>query len=114
MLSALLCVVAGMQAPGPADWHELRVLYAGRPDSARAGAFLEFLRGHFHSVSSVGLRKLSAVPAADYDVAIADWEVEEDFEELPAIALSEDFAKPLVLLGSVAPSLAQRAKFEYL
>jgi hypothetical protein len=110
VLAALLIAAdAGfLAAQDPAQKIDLKVLYAGAPESRRTKDFTEFLGKTFTEVGAVELKSLDAKAAAKYDVVIVDspspyragTDTRSAFKmpESPKLAL--DFTKPTILMGA--------------
>jgi hypothetical protein len=57
---------------GPSGKIDLRILYAGLPDTDRAKDFVDFLSKHFKQVETTDYNTFTGNEAADFDVAIID------------------------------------------
>jgi len=66
-----------ISASRPTDMTEkidLRILYAGLPDTDRAKDFVNFLSKHFKQVETSDYNTFTGEEAADFDVAIIDYD----------------------------------------
>jgi hypothetical protein len=101
------------------DKIDLKVLYAGNPDSPRTKDFVTFLSKHFTKVGETNYEKFKEDEAKAYDVVIFDWTSiyprDKDgklAEKLTGIhtpkapTLSETFDRPAVLIGAAGGSVA--------
>lgn len=98
---------------------ELKILYAGAPESERAKHFLEFLEPWFAKVDGIALDALTREAAAPYDVVIADWKRlygPEGFanENMPQAQLEAGFDRPIVMIGAVAGSIQRGSQLDWL
>ncbi len=98
---------------------ELKVLYAGKPDSERMKNFASFLEKHFAKVSTRDYEAFKPEDANGFDVVILDWPsiyrrdangkvVWDDKSILvqpKPPQLDKSFARPTVLIGSVAGTI---------
>ena len=110
VLAGLLLSAAGALAAAqdPAQKIDLKVLYAGAPESRRTTDFTEFLGKTFTEVGSVELKSLDAKAAAKYDVVIVDspspyrpgTDTRSAFKMQEAPKLTLDFTKPTILMGA--------------
>ena len=57
---------------GTSEKIDLRILYAGLPDTDRAKDFVDFLSKHFKQVETSEYKTFTGDEAADFDVAIID------------------------------------------
>jgi len=87
-----LCV-PGTARAAPAEKISLDILYVGKPDSARASDFAQFLREHFTKVEVADAAKFDAAQAAPHDVVILD------YDRAAKLKLPADYATPTVLEG---------------
>jgi hypothetical protein len=90
---AVMCV-SGMALAEPTEKIPLNILYMGRPESARANDFAQFLREHFAKVEVMDATKFDPAQTAAYDVVILD-----PASMLPKLKLPADYSKPTVLEG---------------
>ena len=56
----------------PSGKIDLKILYAGLPDTDRAKDFVDFLKKHFEQVKTTDYNTFTGDEAANYDVAIID------------------------------------------
>ena len=104
---------SGTGSPTAAEQADIKVLYAGHVDSARAKDFTSFLGQHFAKVTAIDLGKVRDADARGYDVVLIDWtsiyprdkdgKISNDNRGLltiPSIQLSRDFDRPTVLIGA--------------
>jgi hypothetical protein len=99
-LAAFGLLVPGTRSQGqpqPGDKIPLRILYAGKPGSAREADFVAFLKQHFREVNTARRAGLTAEEAAKPDVILLDWD--GDGFKAPQRRLPEDFAGPVVTIG---------------
>lgn len=100
------------------DKQQVRVLYAGKPGSARMADYQRFLRQHFDTVSTMSLGAFTASAAENFDVVIFDWDsiyprdaqgriVQGSLQRVPVPTLPDDYAKPTIMIGSVAGRVGQ-------
>ncbi len=87
-----------------------RVLYAGKPGSAREADFVAFLRQHFRQVSTGTLAGFDAKQAADVDVILLDYD--GDGFKAPRPRLPADYARPTVTIGVVGGLLCLPLKLK--
>ena len=88
------------QLPGPGTGHEqvsLRILYAGKPGSAREADFLTFLKQHVREVTTGDLAKFTSRETTDADVILFDYD--GDGFKAPQPSLPADYARPTVTIG---------------
>jgi hypothetical protein len=107
--AVLIAAIAGTLAgQDPAQKIDLKVLYAGAPESRRTTDFTEFLGKTFTEVGSVDLKSLDAKAAAKYDVVIVDspspyrpgTDTRSAFKMPETPKLTLDFTKPTILMGA--------------
>jgi hypothetical protein len=114
--AALLLAAGTLPAAEPIS---LKVLYAGNPGSARAKDFTAFLAEHFAKVTATDFGKFKEDEARDYDVVVFDWtsiyprDKDGKLDEsagsikMPAAPhLSQQFARPAVLIGAAGGDVA--------
>ncbi len=82
--------------------HNLKILYAGRPDSAREKDFVRFLTEYFDVVRTGDLQTFRESDTQGFDVTLLDWDWDvndvNDFQG-PKPVLPESFSRPLITLG---------------
>lgn len=90
----------------------LKLLYAGRPDSERQQDFVAFLQRHFVHVQAGDLANISKKMAENYDIVILDY----DLEKHPEPEFSKDYGVPTVTIGVAGAHIghANRLKTGYL
>src|SRR5262245_33591818 len=113
-------IARGASAAGddPADFKQLKILYAGVPELERGKAFVAFLRENFTTVDAIGIDQLDVKSAAPYDVVVADWKRlygpggidETNRIDSPKLALGVDFNKPILMIASVGGSIQHHTK----
>jgi len=89
-----------ISASGPTDMTEkidLRILYAGLPDTDRAKDFVNFLSKHFKQVETTDYNTFTGEEAADFDVAIIDYDGLEF--KAPRPNVSRQYAGAAVTMG---------------
>ncbi len=74
----------------------LRILYMGKPGSAREADFVPFLSQHFHQVSTGSWASFDAKQAADADVIVFDY---DGGLKAPQSRLPTDYARPTLTIG---------------
>lgn len=94
---------------------DLRVLYAGTPDTERTEDFREFLSRHFVEVGTASFKNFEVSDADGFDVVLFDCDIRptpgsigvETPPTLPA-----GFDKASVLIGGAGALLAERQKLK--
>lgn len=76
---------------------ELRILYAGLPNTDRAKDFVEFLTKHFEQVETTDYNTFTEDQTADFDVTILDYDGVEFRAPRPNI--SRQYARATVTMG---------------
>jgi hypothetical protein len=115
--AAALIMLGGAATAG--DKIDLKVLYAGNPDSPRTKDFVTYLSKHFTKVGETNYEKFKEEEAKAYDVIIFDWssiyprdkdgKLAKKFTGLnspKAPTLSSTFDRPAVLIGAAGGSMA--------
>jgi hypothetical protein len=95
------------------DKLDLRVLYAGTPDSARTADFMGFLREHFTTVGTTSYTNFRAEEADPYDVVIFDCEIRPQPGRIglePRPKLPDTFNRASVMIGGPGTLLAESFK----
>jgi hypothetical protein len=118
VLALAAAALAGAAAPAE-ERMGLKVLYAGNPGSGRAKDFTAFLEKHFAKVGATDFGKFKEEEARDYDVVIFDWtsiyardkngKINESGGNIampPGPRLSQDFARPAILIGAAGGEMA--------
>ncbi len=85
-----------------ADRIDLRILFVGKPGSARQKDFTGFLKQHFKGVRTADLANFAPETSEGFDVTIFDYD--GDGFKAPRVQLPEDFNRPVVTI-SVAGAL---------
>jgi hypothetical protein len=125
MRGRTVAAVAALALLGPAapaaDKADLKILYAGNVDSARARDFTAFLEQHFAKVTPVDLGKFQEADAKAHDIVIFDWtsiyprdkdgKVDNSRQAAgigmpPAPRLSHGFDRPAILIGAAGGQVA--------
>ena len=75
----------------------LRILYAGHPDSKREKEFVQFLTGQFSKVETGDLTTFKETQAERFDVIILDYD--GDGFNAPRPQLSVEYGRPTVTVG---------------
>jgi len=120
---AVLLTAAGagfLPAQDPTQKIELKVLYAGAPESRRTTDFTEFLGKTFTEVGSVELKSLDAKAAAKYDVVIVDspspyrpgTDTRSAFKMPETPKLTADFTKPTILMGAAGGAILNKMELK--
>jgi hypothetical protein len=125
MKAAFLIVAAAGVLAGqdPAQKIDLKVLYAGAPESRRTTEFTEFLGKTFTEVGAVELKSLDAKAAAKYDVVIIDSPspyrkttetrvAGSGFKMPEAPKLTTAFTKPAILMGAAGGAVLNRLEIK--
>ena len=94
---------AQLTAANPPWNRSLKILYAGRPDSAREKDFVRFLTQYFDVVQTGNLATFQESDTQSFDVTLLDWDADvndvmRDFQG-PKPVLSESFSRPLITFG---------------
>jgi hypothetical protein len=119
--AAVLIAGAGAFAPAqdPLQKIDLKVLYAGVPDTPRTKDFTEFLGKTFTEVGTVALNALDQKAAAKSDVVIVDspspygaGEGPGSFKMPDAPELTTDFTKPTILVGAAGGKVLLELKIK--
>lgn len=85
---------------------DLRILYAGLPDTDRNRDFTEFLSGHFRKVGIVNYNYFKPELAEGFDVVIFDHDG-VDFSA-PTPNLSRDYSRATVTMGVPGADICSR------
>ncbi len=105
-----LCAATNAAAPAPARI-ELRVIYFGHPDTPRAKDFVAFLNRHFTKVGQGNLDAFREADAADYDVALLDYDelhVVSNRIQMPKVMVDRRYTHPTVTIGATGALVCQR------
>lgn len=76
---------------------DLRILYAGHPESEREKDFVNFLTNHFKQVDTCDLKSLSESHASNFDVSILDYDI--NCFKAPRPVITKSFSRPIVTVG---------------
>lgn len=82
---------------------DLKLFYAGKPDSKRQKAFVAFLSQHFSQVKTGDLATFDGSQATGFDVTIFDYEGDPFNAPLPQI--DQDYRTPTVTIGVVGANI---------
>ncbi|MEW6745860.1 MAG: hypothetical protein AB1486_24225 [Planctomycetota bacterium] len=122
VFSAALVVLSGGDAiagfrGGPAQDEggssgkiDLRILYVGRPGSAREGDFTSFLKEHFAAVGTADLLKFRPADAKGYDVTLLDYDPND--EQAPLPKLRSPYVAATLTLGMLGARLGDSLKLK--
>ncbi len=115
LLAAAAFVFMAQAAAGAVDTGsskiELRVIYFGHPQSARANDFVGFLEKHFTKVSQGDLDTFRESEAADYDVTILDYDelkVVNNRIQWPKKIVSKQYSRPTLTIGATGALVSER------
>lgn len=116
---AIAPVLAFPQADEMGEARKYKILYAGLQGDPREERFVKLLKERFDKVDSIGLQSLSAEAANGYDVVVADWGRRYkgkgfSSENSPKLQLSNNFSRPIVMIGAVAGEIQRRSKINWL
>ncbi len=85
---------------------DLRILYAGLPNTERSKDFVEFLTKHFNEVESTDYNTFVENKTAGFDVTIIDYDGQDTRAPLPSI--SREYSRATVTIGSPGADLGNR------
>ena len=85
---------------------ELRILYAGLPNTERSKDFVEFLTRHFKLVESTDYNTFVESKTAGFDVTIIDYDGKDTRAPLPSI--SREYSRATITVGSPGAKLGNR------
>ncbi len=85
---------------------ELRILYAGLPNTERSKDFVEFLTKHFELVESTDYNTFMESKTAGFDVTIIDYDGQDTRAPLPSI--SRKHSRATITVGSPGAKLGNR------
>jgi hypothetical protein len=88
---------------GPAGKIALRILYAGLPNTERAKDFVDFLSSHFQHVETTDYKTFTGRQAADFDVAIVDYDGTST--KAPHLRISPQYTRATVTIGAAGAFL---------
>jgi len=89
----------------------LKILYAGRPDSEREKDFVAFLRRYFDVVQTGNLETFKEADAQGFDVTLLDWDTSAPLRG-PRPPISEGFSRPIMTLGVTGAWICSRARLK--
>jgi len=110
LLGFLLTLLASASEPSR-RLDDLKVLYIGERDSARATHFQGFLKENVGKVEFADRKKFKPSEAEDFDVVLLDWPQSESTQDewksgRSPLGDRDTWNKPTVLLGSAGLNLA--------
>lgn len=85
---------------------DLRILYAGLPDTDRQKDFVKFLSGHFEKVKASDYLNFKAEQADGFDVVILDHDGVDTGAPTPK--LSRDYSRATVTMGVPGADICSR------
>lgn len=85
---------------------ELRILYAGLPDTERSKDFVEFLAKHFKQVETTDYNTFTEDKTNGFDVTIIDYDGQNTRAPVPSI--SRQYSRAIVTVGSPGAKLGNR------
>lgn len=90
-------------APGKFD---LKILYAGLPETERANDFMDFLGKHFEEVTFTDYNSFDEKERDDFDVLILDHDGTET--QAPTPTISREFSRATVTMGVPGGDISSR------
>jgi len=85
---------------------DLRILYAGLPNTERAKDFVDFLTKHFKEVETTDYNTFTESKTAGFDVTIIDYDGQDTRAPLPSI--SREYSRASITVGSPGAKLGNR------
>jgi hypothetical protein len=85
---------------------ELRILYAGLPNTERAKDFVDFLTKHFKEVETTDYNTFVESKTAGFDVTIIDYDGQDTRAPLPSI--SREYSRATITVGSPGAKIGNR------
>ncbi len=85
---------------------DLRILYAGLPNTERSKDFVEFLAKHFKQVETTDYNAFKESETSGFDVTIIDYDGQDTRAPLPSI--SRQYSRATVTIGSPGADLCSR------
>lgn len=85
---------------------DLRILYAGLPNTERAKDFVDFLSKHFKQVETADYNTFKGDKTAGFDVTIIDYDGQDTRAPLPSI--SREYSRATITVGSPGADLCSR------
>ncbi len=97
------------------DKPSLRVIYFGKPQSARQKDFVGFLRQHFVKVDRGDLAAFSEKEAEGYDVVLLDYDelrIANNAIQMPRIPFTAKCSRPIMTLGATGALVCERLRLK--
>jgi len=85
---------------------ELRILYAGLPNTERAKDFVDFLSKHFKQIETTDYNTFKGDKTAGFDVTIIDYDGQDTRAPLPSV--SREYSRATITVGSPGADLCNR------
>ncbi len=85
---------------------DLRILYAGLPNTERAKDFVDFFTKHFKEVETTDYNTFTESKTAGFDVTIIDYDGQDTRAPLPSI--SREYSRATITVGSPGADLGNR------
>lgn len=85
---------------------DLRILYAGLPDTDRAKDFIDFLSKHFKEVKTTDYNTFTGSESIDFDVAIIDYDGKDT--SAPRAKVSRQYNRATITIGVPGAFLCSR------
>ncbi len=85
---------------------DLRILYAGLPNTERSKDFVDFLTKHFKEVETTDYNTFTESKTAGFDVTIIDYDGQDTRAPLPSI--SREYSRATITVGSPGAKLGNR------
>ncbi len=85
---------------------DLRILYAGLPNTERAKDFVDFLTKHFNEVETTDYNTFTESKTAGFDVTIIDYDGQDTRAPLPSV--SREYSRATITVGSPGADLCNR------
>jgi hypothetical protein len=109
-----LLLLAAQAAGAPAKIN-LRILYAGEPQSVREKDFVSFLKAHFVSVDNMDLTAFREQDAGRYDAVVLDYgelKITNRTITTPKTAFSKSYSRPTMTLGAAGGMVCSRLRLK--
>jgi hypothetical protein len=93
----------------------LRILYAGEPQSVREKDFVSFLKDHFAAVDKKDLAAFREQDANQYDAVVLDYGeliVSDKRIVMPKFFFSPNYSRPTMTLGAAGGMVCSRLKLK--
>jgi hypothetical protein len=97
LLAGAASYAQSQTTPAAPELGQLRILYAGHPDSEREKDFVQFLGQYFNTVKTADLSAFKETDTEGFDVTILDYD--GDGFKAPRPNISLGFSKPLLTVG---------------